>query len=202
MTIFLLSGLIIFGQIGFMASILIMIIIHWFRKTRLDELGLSKPKSWIKTIGLSIGLTILILSLFMLIINPAIFKLFPPETKDLSRFSTLKGNEVMLTLMILSSWITAGFAEEIIWRGYVMKSIALLLGNKDFSWIISLIVSSVLFGLLHFYQGPIGILQTGIAGLFFGIIYILNGKKNLWMNIIIHGLIDTISMIAIYLGVV
>ncbi|NAS30775.1 CPBP family intramembrane metalloprotease [Flavobacteriaceae bacterium R38] len=202
LTIFLLSGLVILGQVGFIASIMVMIVIHRFRKTTRNELGLSKPESWIKTIGFSIGLTILILSLFMLIINPMIFEWFPAETKDLNRFNTLEGNEGMLILMILSAWITAGFAEEMIWRGYIMKNIALLLGNNNLSWIISLLASSVVFGLLHFYQGPVGVLQTGIVGLFFGIIYIINGKKNLWMNIIIHGLIDTISMIALYLGAI
>ncbi|MDO5979866.1 CPBP family intramembrane glutamic endopeptidase [Flavivirga spongiicola] len=202
MSLFLLGGLIVFGQIGFIASIVLMLVIHWFRKSSMEELGLSNPKSWLKVIGLGVLLTIVIMTIVLLLINPLIFELFPPETKDLSRFNNIKGNEGLLILSIIGAWITAGFAEELIWRGYVMKQIAILFGNKRSSWIISLLISSITFGFLHFYQGPIGIIQTGIVGLFFGIIFIVNGKKNLWINIIVHGLIDTISMIALYMGAV
>ncbi|MBS9464364.1 CPBP family intramembrane metalloprotease [Flagellimonas sp. 389] len=202
LVIALLIGLGVFGQIGFFIAIILMLIVHLLRKTTLFELGLQRPKSWVKTILFSLLLTVAILVVFNLLLNPLLFEFFPPDSKDLSRYDAIKGNTSMLIIALISSWITAAFAEEIIWRGYILKNIAKLLGDKDYSWIISLIITSTLFGLLHFVQGPIGIFQTGIVGLIFGIIFILNGKRNLWMNIIIHGTIDTISMIAIYYGMV
>ncbi|QTD37146.1 CPBP family intramembrane metalloprotease [Polaribacter batillariae] len=197
-----LIGLGIIGQLGFFIAIALMLTVHLLRKTNLSELGLCKPKSWTKILFLSLTLTIIILGIFNYLLNPLLFELFPPESKDLSRYDALRGNIPMLLIALMISWITAAFAEEIIWRGYILKNIAKLLGDKNYSWIISLIITSSLFGLLHFVQGPIGIIQTGIVGLIFGLIFIVNGKNNLWMNILIHGIIDTISMIAIYFGMV
>lgn len=199
LTIFLMAGLHFLGQIGFIMAIILCVIIHWARKTKWDELGLSRPKSWWKTVLLGILCTLVIMTVFMTVINPLIFELFPPESKDLSRFNGIKDNGWMLMGGLLSAWGTAGLAEELIWRGYIMKNIAQILGNKNVAWISSLILSAGVFGLLHFYQGPVGILQTGIMGLFLGIMYMVNGKKNLWLNIMVHGLIDTIGMIALYL---
>ncbi|WP_109299679.1 CPBP family intramembrane glutamic endopeptidase [Aquimarina sp. AU474] len=199
--IILLIGLTALGQIGFIASLLLILTIHWFMKSSIDELGLLAPKSWTKTIVIGVILTILIL-LFFTIINPVLLKLFPNEIKDLSRFNTIKDNEFMLLVAIVSSWVTAGFGEELIWRGYILKNLAILFGNKKTSWVLSLIITSLLFGCIHYYQGVVGMVQTGLVGLLLGIIYIRNGKKNLWLNIIIHGSIDTISMVALYFGVV
>ncbi|AUP80256.1 CPBP family intramembrane glutamic endopeptidase [Flavivirga eckloniae] len=201
-SIFLLGGLIAFGQIGYIVTAVLMLVIHGFRKSTLDELGLSKPKSWLKTIGLGFVLTIALMAIVLLLINPLIFELFPPETKDISRFSAIKENIGLLILSIISAWVLAGFAEELIWRGYIMTQIAVLLGGTRLSWVISLLISSTAFGLLHFYQGPVGIVQTGVVGLLLGIIFILNGKRSLWLNCIVHGLINTISMVSIYMGAV
>ncbi len=194
-------GLTALGQLGFILSILLVLIIHWLMRSSRHELGLNAPKSWTKTIAFGITLTIIIL-LFFTIINPLLSQLAPSQVKDLSRFNSIRGNEFMLFVAIISSWVTAGFAEELIWRGYILKNLAILFGNKKTSWVLSLIITSLLFGCIHYYQGMIGIIQTGLAGFFLGIIYILNGKKNLWLNIIVHGSIDTISMVALYFGVV
>jgi CAAX protease family protein len=61
--------------------------------------------------------------------------------------------------------ITAGVCEEFVYRGFVIAAISrvgLPLG-------LVVIVSSVLFGLAHAYQGRSGILSTGIFGVFLAI---------------------------------
>ena len=61
--------------------------------------------------------------------------------------------------------ITAGFCEEFVYRGFVIAAISrvgLPLG-------LVVIISSVLFGLAHAYQGRSGILSTGIFGVFLAI---------------------------------
>ncbi|WP_394748849.1 CPBP family intramembrane glutamic endopeptidase [Spongiimicrobium salis] len=200
LSIFLLVGLGVLGQIGFLLSIVLIATLYYLQKTTWEKIGLGRPKSWLKTIGLGVLLTWGILACFHWFLTPMLLEWFPMATKDISRFDTLRGNEWLLIAAIVSSWITAGFAEELIWRGYILKHTALLLGNTSFSWGFSLVLSALAFGALHFYQGPLGMLQTGLVGMILGIIYICNGKKNLWLNILIHGLIDTISMIGLYLG--
>ena len=51
----------------------------------------------------------------------------------------------------------------------------------------------------HWYQGKSGALSTGIISIFLGLIFIYN-QFNLWLPIIVHGFIDTISIFIISLG--
>lgn len=60
--------------------------------------------------------------------------------------------------------ITAGVCEEFLYRGFAMAALQRAgLG----SWL-SVLVTSVLFGLAHWYQGRAGIIGTGLVGLLFG----------------------------------
>jgi membrane protease YdiL (CAAX protease family) len=58
---------------------------------------------------------------------------------------------------------------------------------------------SVLFGYGHYYKGPSGIIDSGMAGLIFGAALILS-DHNLWVCILAHGFVDTFGVIAAYLG--
>ncbi len=50
-----------------------------------------------------------------------------------------------------------------------------------------------MFGAAHAYQGPTGMIITGVLGLIFAIMYIASGR-NLWLNIVVHGVYDTLSL--------
>ncbi len=58
---------------------------------------------------------------------------------------------------------------------------------------------SVLFGYGHYYKGPSGILDSGIAGLILGTAYLLSGR-NLWVSTLAHGFIDTFGVILVFFG--
>ena len=199
-TMILLIGLTFLRQIGFLISLILMILILRYQKVSMADVGLKRPKGWGRTLLLGIGLAILILALFLLIINPILQDFVPVEGKNLERFAVLKGNTSLFLVGIASAILTAGFGEEIIWRGYILKHLATIFGGRKSSWILALLVTSILFGCLHFYQGIVGIVQTGLTGLLLGLIFIVNGKKSLWINIITHSVIDIISLTAIYLG--
>ncbi len=62
-----------------------------------------------------------------------------------------------------------------------------------------MIITAVLFGYGHYYKGPAGILDSGVAGLILGAAYIISGR-NLWTTVLAHGLIDTFSLTLLYLG--
>lgn len=200
--ILLLTGLSFVGQVGFIIAMCLMILVLRYQKISLSDIGLNRPKSWGKTILISGIAALLILVLFLLIINPIIQNLLSIDGQNLDRFSLLRGNMTYWIIGMISAVVTAGFGEEIIWRGYVMRHLARLFGGKKGAWLCSLFITSLVFGLLHSYQGIMGILQTGITGLFLGILFIANGKNNLWINIITHSLIDMISLTAIFLGFV
>ena len=83
-------------------------------------------------------------------------------------------------LMILNLLVIAPFAEELALRGIVYTRI-----EKELKPIVAIIVSAVLFGLMHFMAGGI-ILVAGatIMGLAFGLL--MYKYKSLWLCIIAH----------------
>lgn len=81
---------------------------------------------------------------------------------------------------------TAGFCEEIAFRGYLMTRLRLV--GKFKSWVIPVIVSSVSFGICHAYQGWPGFILITIYGALFALLYIRTGS--LWPCIIAHSIND------------
>ncbi len=62
-------------------------------------------------------------------------------------------------------WTFAAFGEEIAYRGYLLTRAADVGGRSPLAWWIGVIIVSVLFGYGHYYKGPAGILDSGVAGL-------------------------------------
>lgn len=85
-------------------------------------------------------------------------------------------------LFVLLS-ITAGVCEEILFRGFVIWYFALWTGP----WL-ALVISSVIFGFGHIYQGVAQVPKTGLLGAALGAMVLLTGT--LWPSIVIHTLID------------
>lgn len=78
--------------------------------------------------------------------------------------------------------ITAGFCEEVAFRGYLMTRVRLL--TKTNSWVVPTIVSALVFGVCHSYQGIAGFILISIYGALFSLLYIRTGS--LWPGIIAH----------------
>jgi len=88
-------------------------------------------------------------------------------------------------LWVLVSF-TAGFCEETAFRGYLMTRLRLL--GKCQSWVVPTIVSAVVFGSLHSYQGLPGVIVIAVYGAMFSLLYIRPGR--IWPGIIAHFLQD------------
>ncbi|WP_246943593.1 CPBP family intramembrane glutamic endopeptidase [Bacillus pinisoli] len=86
------------------------------------------------------------------------------------------------------SW-TAGITEEIIYRGFLIFALMELFPSLSV-WVV-LVVSSLLFGLAHTYQGFSNVVRTGIVGLFFALLYI--SFDSLLPVIFLHFLIDYVG---------
>ncbi len=75
-------------------------------------------------------------------------------------------------------------------------------GNSNaayFPWGIGIIVSSVLFGLAHMYQGVVGVIEAFVFGVVATGLY-LASKRNLWPSILFHGMNDAIGVLLIFFG--
>lgn len=95
--------------------------------------------------------------------------------------------------------LVAGFGEETYFRGYLFERIGAWLGQNAFAALASIVFSSALFGILHFQQGMLGIINATIVGVITGAVYLLN-KRRLFMLMVVHASFDILSFAIIYFG--
>jgi hypothetical protein len=184
--------------IGIIVSVLVIGVAIGFNKLTVSDIGFAAPKNWLATVLWGIGLGVAITALSILIIETATEKIVG-QPVDIKPFDRIRGNWKQLLLMLVVSWILAAFLEEVIFRGLLISELTRLIGQTGVWASIALLISAVVFGMAHWYQGKSGALGTAIIGLLLGDIFIWNGH-NLWMLIIAHGVIDTIGLILIYLN--
>jgi membrane protease YdiL (CAAX protease family) len=82
--------------------------------------------------------------------------------------------------------LAAGVSEEIAYRGYAIPALAPLLGLGG-----SAVLTSVVFGALHGYQGWLGTLRTALMGGFLAWGFLTAGS--LWPAILAHIAIDLLA---------
>ncbi|WP_379128343.1 CPBP family intramembrane glutamic endopeptidase [Paenibacillus sp. sgz500958] len=82
--------------------------------------------------------------------------------------------------------LTAGICEEWLFRSMMFYYIPLVIPGVSFLWV--MLLSSLLFGLGHYYQGGKGVMSAMIMGLMFGGLYYYSGA--VWLCMLFHFLID------------
>lgn len=119
--------------------------------------------------------------------------------RDLTRFSDVAVSSTALIKLLALSWTVAAFGEELAFRIVLMRGIAFALGDSRRAFGIALIAQAVVFGLIHAYQGPTGIVETSINGLIFGGLT-LAARGSIWPAALAHGLSNTIGVMQLYLA--
>lgn len=115
-------------------------------------------------------------------------------------FSALNGNTAEYLYWLLPvAWGSAAFGEELVFRGFLQSRLERLFGRGSGAAFAAVIAQAAIFGALHSYLGAAGAILAGGTGLVLGLVYVLGGR-NLWACIALHGLIDTVSLTAVYLG--
>ena len=64
---------------------------------------------------------------------------------------------------------------------------------------IGVVFSSLLWTLVHSYQGIAGVILVTLHGFVFGLLYVL-ANRNLWVTIFAHGVYDTTAFLLIFFG--
>ncbi len=170
----------------------------WLRKVGWRGVGLTRPGSWPRAIALGVGVGVFLQVLSEYVTEPLITAL-TGHVADMSGFLSLVGNWKQALLYFVLVWTWAAFGEEMAYRGYVLNRTADSLGRTRLSWVVGLLFVTGLFGFGHSYQGLAGVLDTGIHGLIFGVVYLASGR-NLWACVIAHGVCDTVGIAMIFFG--
>jgi hypothetical protein len=183
-------------------GILIWLIWKWRLKKKFIDFGLKRPINVLKTIGIGIFLGIFLKLLFMSVVMPLIRSVIIPvlgaEVKT-NTFQFLEGNLTALLGYSVFVIISAGLFEEILFRGFLFTRLKKWLGDSFKSRSIIIIMSSLVFGLPHVYQGYFGAIHATLVGSILGILYYVN-KGNLWLLIVTHAFFDLFAIFLIYKG--
>jgi membrane protease YdiL (CAAX protease family) len=171
-----LAGLVPFSPTPFL--LLFACLALWLRGVGWREIGLARPASWRLTLLLGLGGGVAYQCLSLYAIEPLLARL-TGSLPDARMFAFLVGNTRFFLLSLAVTWTLAAFGEELVSRGYLMNRVADLAGRGRAAWAISLVAVSVLFGVMHLYQGASGVISNTLTGLVFGALYLASGR-NLW----------------------
>src|ERR1700733_918237 len=135
----------------------------WVHGYTRPELGLSTGPNLLRTIIAGIVGTVLLASLHWMNFRRMgrLLDKLPPRVQAMATRILPQSATERLPFSALA--ITAGCCEEFLYRGFAMDAFA----RAGFPIWASVVLSSVLFGAAHLYQGRGGLIGTGILGLLF-----------------------------------
>jgi CAAX protease family protein len=146
-------------------------------------MGLTVPEGWRLWVGVAVPV---LLSALYLAQASALAKSERARARVRGSLGRLKAllprTRTELALFLLLA-LTAGVCEELLFRGYLVSTLAPWLG-----WWGAALLALVPFGLLHAYQGHEGIVRTAVVG---GLLTLLwAGTRSLFVAMAVHAVID------------
>ena len=195
-----------FGPLGILAVLLIfagnlivapltaVLVLVWVRlsHTPWREIGYVRPRSWLGGLIVGIGFGIAFKLLMKMIVMPLLGA--DPINQA---YHYLAGNTTVAALFVPELIIKAGWGEETFFRGYLFERFGKLFGRSLGAKVAIVLVTSVLFGALHYFdQGVPGVQQATVVGLVFGTIFAVTGQ--IWMLMFAHAAFDLTALALIY----
>ena len=171
-------------------------ILIWVRVTHQpwSTIGLGRPRNWLLTIvtGIVFGIA------FKFFMKAIVMPLLGASPVN-QAYHYLEGNTAALPGFIATLLISAGFAEEVVFRGFLFWGMGKRLGTGQAATVATIVISAVLFGLGHWQGQKLpGVEQATVVGLVWGTIYART--RNLWMLMIGHAAFDLTALWMIYNG--
>ena len=168
------------------------------RRQSLKTIGYRRPASWGRTAVLALGVALGLQAFSIFVVDPLAIR-FTGQTADLSDFQPVVGNVKLAAIYLLVIWSFAAFGEEFAYRGYLLRRTIDALGGSTRGSVAAVLLCGALFGVGHFYQGPVGTIDSTVSGLAFGTLYV-RSAGDLWPSTLAHGLTDTLALVLISSG--
>jgi membrane protease YdiL (CAAX protease family) len=163
-----------------------------------SAMGFTRPASWRRIVVIALTAAGVRILLGQFVIEPVTGFFWPAPTAP-ALANEIAGNVKIAFLAVLLVWTFAAFGEEIAYRGYLLTRAADIGRRSTMAYWLGIMLVSILFGYGHYYKGPSGIIDSGIAGLILGAAYMVAGR-NLWACVLTHGFIDTFGVIDAFFG--
>jgi membrane protease YdiL (CAAX protease family) len=197
-----------FGPIGIAAILVILagyllyaplsaiLVLLWAQRSRTPwrAVGYVRPERWLRTVavGLCFG------GAFKLLMKAVVMPLLGADPLN-STYHYLVGNAAALPGTLFTMIVTAGFAEETVFRGYLFERLGKPFGAGAWAKAAIVLFTSALFASAHYPdQGLAGAEQAMITGLTFGTIFAATGQLPLLM--VAHAAFDVVAVAIIYLN--
>jgi CAAX protease family protein len=145
-------------------------------------LGICAPRSWWLTVGLA-AIIVALLVRSALRVRPKAQKL---RAKLQDTVGALLPGSLEEQRWFAAVSIGAGISEELAIRGFLFYYLGLYvphINNLE-----KALLTSLIFGLAHLYQGWKGVAKTGLGGLFLAALYLLSGS--LLLPMVVHVMMD------------
>lgn len=163
-------------------------------------LGLGRPKSWLITILIAIVAAAVVVAMGEFVTEPLAKAMGLKSTgAGATALGAVQGNAWTALKGLGLVWTFAAFGEEMGYRRYLIGRAADVGNRTPMAYGLALLAASVLFGFGHYYQGPAGVFTTACDGFVIGAVYLLC-RRNLWVAVLTHGLIDTFGIVVLFLG--
>jgi membrane protease YdiL (CAAX protease family) len=170
-------------MVAMIGRIAIILFVVWIGDGSLNSLGIAKLRNW-KLAVVTIGCAF-IATLAIEFIPPMVLS---RETMRFGRMGhspsySLLSHGVPLTLTLIALVFSVTY-EELFSRGYLIGRLREQFGNY---WA-PILISSILFGAMHLYQGYYGAIIATLLGVVFGFVFAIT--QRIWHSIIVHYLLD------------
>lgn len=171
------------------------------REGSFAAIGLGRPKSWWLTVAIAAGTAVIVIAMGQFVTEPLAKTMGLHENAGAAAdaLGGMRGSLWTALKGLALVWTFAAFGEEVSYRRYLLGRAADALGGATAAQWLALVLVSVLFGFGHYYQGPAGIFTTACDGFVIGAAYLLT-RRNLWVAVLAHGLVDTIGIVLLFFG--
>lgn len=180
----------------FIFIIITILTITYFEDKSFKKIGFKNQFGFLKLIGITLMIFVIIEPVLDFIIQPLVNKL-TGEVPDYTAFDLVKNDFPKFIKYLLFIWISAAFGEELLFRGFMFKQFNTILPEFRLKTITIILISSFLFATPHLYLGISGVILTFIFGLLFSFVYV-KYDYNLWIAILLHGLVDSLFITLSY----
>ncbi len=180
--------------------VLALLVYRFICGERIASLNL-KPAKWYTDILVGVLLATVFLGLFMLqqVIQSRYLPSTagPPPEELVTLFSGIVNNPLLLVVW-LGPVVWLGVAEfEELTRVFMLNRLWAVWPQPVARWI-AIVVSAALFGLAHFYQGPVSMVAIALQGFLYALYYRRFGR--VWPMIIAHALYDSVQVIQVVMA--
>lgn len=174
-----------------LGAALALIWARWSR-TPWADLGFAAPRSWLVTIliGLLLGAALKVA------MKAVVMPLLGADPVNRA-FHFLAGNRAAIPEFLFTVIVSAGFGEEVVFRGFLFERLGRLIGARRWAKPAIVVVTAALFGVAHAAQQSLpGVEQGLVVGLVFGTLRAITGR--IWMLIVAHAAFDLTAYAMIY----